>query len=506
MKPVLTAAEMREVDARAEALGMPGIVLMENAGCRVVELIAREFSPLSKQRIVVICGKGNNGGDGLVIARQLFTRFRPKSLDVVLTAEPEELRGDAAANLAMLRACGCAFVREIEPAMRCASLVVDALLGTGLEGPARGKALEVIRRMNTEFPLAKVVAVDLPSGIGSDSGELAGEFVRADYTVTFTAWKVAHIVSPACNAMGAMSLAAIGSPDGLMKDCRLRVAGREDFRRLFLPRPKDSNKGSFGHVLVVAGSRGRTGAAAMCGMSVLRAGAGLATVATAESALAQVASYAPEIMTDSLRETATGGIDDQEIPTGKKNVVAIGPGVGTEAPTVELVRRMFRECAVPMVVDADALNALAGTDWRGGEHFRVLTPHPGEMARLTGKSIADVQGDRVGCASTLARDRNIVLVLKGEKTLIALPGGRVWVNPTGSPSMATGGSGDVLTGLTAGMLAQFPKEPELAVAAAVFLHGRSGELGALELTEQAFLATDLLKFLPAAIHDLYHGE
>ena len=504
MRPVLTAAEMRAVDSATTELGIPGIVLMENAAHRVMEVIEKWFAPLDEQRIVVICGKGNNGGDGLAIARQLHTRYRPKSLDVVLAADPDELRGDAATNLAMLRACGCAFSREISERMGTASLVIDALLGTGLDGPVRGAALETIRRMNTAFPLAKVAAVDLPSGIGSDSGRLTGEYVRADFTVTFTAWKMAHVMAPACGAMGAMSLGAIGSPEHLMESCRLRVTGPEDFRPLFVPRPRDSNKGNFGHALVVAGSRGRTGAAAMCGLAVLRAGAGLATVATAESALAQIAGYAPELMTDALLETAGGGIADQEIETGKKSVVAIGPGLGTESPTVELVRRMFRECPVPMVVDADALNALAGTDWRGGGHLRVLTPHPGEMARLTGETISEVQGDRLGCARGLARERQAVVVLKGERTLIALPDGRVWVNTTGSPAMATGGTGDVLTGMITGMLAQFPKTPELAVAAAVYLHGRAGELGGAKLTEQAFLASDLLRFLPDAIHDLYN--
>jgi hydroxyethylthiazole kinase-like uncharacterized protein yjeF len=504
MKPVLTAAEMRGVDAATIELGISGIVLMENAAHRVVELLEREFAPLSEQRIVVICGKGNNGGDGLAIARQIYTRFRPKSLDVVLAADPATLHGDAAVNLRMLQACGCPFSREITPPMHCASLVIDALLGTGLDGPARGSALETIRRINSEFPLAKVVAVDLPSGIGSDSGQLAGEFVRVDFTVTFTAWKVAHVLSPACYAMGRASVGAIGSPDHLMQNRLLRVTEREDFRPLFLPRPKDSNKGSFGHVLVIAGSRGRTGAAAMCGTAVLRAGAGLATVATAESALPQIASYAPELMTDALRETLTGAIEDQEIPLSKKSVVAIGPGLGTEATTVDLVRRLFRDCPVPMVVDADALNALAGTDWHAGSHVRVLTPHPGEMSRLVGKSIAEVQADRVNCATELSHSRNSIIVLKGERTLIALPDGRVWINPTGSPAMATGGSGDILTGLVAGMLAQFAKTPELAVAAAVYLHGRAGEFGADRFTEQSLLAADLLALLPDAIHDLYY--
>ena len=504
MQPLLTAAEMKAVDAATIELGMPGIILMENAAQRVVEVLEREFAPLGEQRIVVICGKGNNGGDGLAIARQLYTRFNPKSLDVVLSADEGELRGDAALNLAMLRACGCPWSRSISAKMSSASLVVDALLGTGLNGQARGEALDTIRFMNTEFPLAKVAAVDLPSGMGSDSGQISGEYVRADFTVTFTAWKLAHALSPACYAMGKMTLGAIGSPEPLMSKCRLLLSGRGDFQRLFLPRPKDSNKGSYGHVLVVAGSRGRTGAAAMCGTAVLRAGAGLATVATAESALPQIAGYLPELMTDALRETASGAIEDQDIPVGKKSVVAIGPGLGTERPTVALVRRMFQECTVPMVVDADALNALAGTDWRGNSAFRVLTPHPGEMARLMNQSIAEVQANRVECARVTAEERNVVLVLKGDRTLIALPDGQVWVNPTGSPAMATGGSGDVLTGLIAGMLAQLPKEPELAVAAAVYLHGRAGELGAIKLTEQAFLAADLLTFLPDAIHDLYH--
>jgi NAD(P)H-hydrate epimerase len=500
MKPVLTAAEMREVDAKTVELGFPGILLMENAAHRVVEFLEREFSPLSEQRIVVVCGRGNNGGDGLAIARQLHTRFRPESLDVVmdLSRDPE---GDAAVNWKILP---CAHWSGIQPHMRHATLVIDALLGTGLKGPVREEALETIRRMNAEFALAKVVAVDLPSGIGSDSGALTGEFVRADFTVTFTAWKVAHVLSPACYAMGRMNLEPIGSPAELMADCRLQVTGREDFQRMFAPRPKDSNKGNYGHVLVVAGSRGRTGAAAMCGMAALRAGAGLCTVATAESALVPIAGYAPELMTDPLRETAGGAIADQEIELGKKSVMAIGPGLGTESGTVALVRRTFRDCKVPLVVDADALNALAGSDWRGHEAFRVLTPHPGEMARLTGKSIPEIQSDRLGCARALAKERNVVVVLKGDRTLIAMPDGRVWVNPTGSPAMATGGSGDVLTGMIAGMLAQFPQEPELAVAAAVYLHGRAGELGAAALTEQAFVAGDLLRFLPDAIHDLHH--
>ncbi len=495
MRPVLTAKEMGEVDRKTAELGIPGIVLMENAGMRVVEMLERRFVPLQEQRVVIICGKGNNGGDGLVVARQLFTRFRLKTLDVVLTANPEELHGDAALNFKMLRACGCPYTRELAAHMSNASVIVDAVLGTGLEGPARGPALDAIRQINGSFPLAKVVAVDIPSGLPHTNGE----FVRADYTVTFTALKVTHALSPDCNLMGRIELCAIGSPSNLYNGSRLAEVEPADFAHLLAPRPLNSNKGMYGHILVVAGSRGKSGAAYMAGIAALRAGTGLVTVATAKSALDLVAVRAPELMTDPLEETATGGITDQQISLGKKTLLAMGPGLGSEESTIKLVRRLFQEIQAPMVVDADALNALAGSDWHGGSHLRVLTPHPGEMGSLTGKTVSDVQKDRVETARELATNRHVIVVLKGDRTLIAFPDGRVWINPTGSPSMATGGSGDILTGIVAGFLAQFPKEPELAIAAAVYLHGLAGQFGAVELTEQAFLAMDILTYLPKAI-------
>jgi hydroxyethylthiazole kinase-like uncharacterized protein yjeF len=493
---VLTAAEMREVDRRTIALGIPGIVLMENAGHRVIEFLQEKFAPLSAHRIVVFCGKGNNGGDGLVVARQLYTRFRPRSLDVVVAAEPEEMQGDAAANLAMLRACGCPFMHDATPAMAGATLIVDALLGTGVKGPASGRMLDFIRRINTDYPVAKVVAVDIPSGLASDSPAIEGEYVRAQYTVTFTALKVAQTMPPACDAMGDVRVCAIGSPAEVFPPSGLKLVTRDDIRHLFAHRARDANKGSFGHALIIAGAPGHSGAAAMCGIATLRAGAGLVTVAAPAPALPLIASYAPELMTAAL--------DPDHLPLTRKTVLAIGPGLGTEPETVELVRRLFHESPLPMVVDADALNALAGSDWRGNGHLRVLTPHPGEMSRLTGKSIAEIQANRVDTARALARERAVVLILKGQRTLIAFPDGKVWINPTGTPAMATGGSGDILTGLITGLLAQFANEPNLAIAAAVYLHGLAGELGAAVLTEQCLIATDLLRFLPDAIHACTH--
>jgi NAD(P)H-hydrate epimerase len=499
---VLTAAQMREVDRRTIEMGIPGLVLMENAGHRVVELLARKFAPLAAHRIAILCGKGNNGGDGMVVARQLFTRFEARALHVVLLAAPEDLKGDAAQNYRMLQVCGCPVAREIPAEARLTTIVIDALLGTGISGPASGAMLDAIREINRGFPLAKVVAVDIPSGMPSDTGQALGEQARADYTVTFTAPKPAQTLAPNCNAVGELCVAAIGSPPQLYDaddSIWLSLVQPAMFGRLLAPRPRDGNKGTFGHVLAIAGSRGKTGAAAMCGMAALRAGAGLVTVASEESAIPVIAGHAAELMTEPLSSGRLFATIEKIAV--KKDVIAIGPGLGADPETVAMVRRAFAEFPQPMVVDADALNALAGTEWTGGGKLRVLTPHPGEMGRLCGKATAEIVADRVSAARGLATARQVVVVLKGERTLIAFADGRVWINPTGTPAMGTGGTGDILTGLIAGLLGQFPKDPDLAVAAAVYLHGLCGELGAAALTEKCLNATDLLRYLPAALEE-----
>ncbi len=499
---ILSAAQMREVDRRTTERGIPGIVLMENAGSRVVEFLAERCAPVSSERIVVLCGKGNNGGDGMVVARQLFTRFQPRSLDVVLLAAPEELQGDAAANYRMLEACGCPVAREIPAGARNATLVVDALLGTGVHGPATGRMLEGIREINNGFPLAKVVAVDIPSGMASDTPEPVGEQARADYTVTFTAPKVAQALPPNCDRVGELAVRAIGSPPGLYENddsCFLSLTEPGMFRALLAPRPRAGHKGTFGHVLVVAGSRGKTGAAALTGLGALRAGAGLVTVASARSAIAEIAAHAPELMTEPLAETPHGSIAFhagwEKVAAGK-TVIAMGPGLGRDPGTAELATSAMAAFERPMVIDADALVAQEPAPTG---RIRVLTPHPGEMARLTGKTTAQIQSDRVGAARAFATGHGVTLVLKGERTVIAFADGRVWVNPTGTPALGTGGSGDVLTGLIAGLLAQFPKQADQAVAAAVYLHGLAGEVGARALGEKCLIATDILQYLPEAV-------
>jgi NAD(P)H-hydrate epimerase len=451
-------------------LGISGPILMENAGCRVVELIAEKFAPLSEHRIVVLCGKGNNGGDGLVAARQLTTRFSPHSVHVV-RVDPAD---------------------EITPEMRLATIVIDALLGTGLEGSARGRPLELIHEINTGFPLAKVVAVDIPSGMPSDSGRSEGEVARADYTVTFTALKVAHAMPPNCDRMGEIRVGQIGSPAYLYEAVKLNATDPGEFRHLLQPRPKDSNKGNYGHVLAVGGAPGKVGAVEMAGLSALRAGAGLVTVASSAPTLRTL-----ELMTEALPYT----YEALEKAAARKTVLAIGPGLGSDPQLVNLVRQSMADSEQPLVVDADGLNALAGSDWNAGARLRVLTPHPGEMSRLCGKPISEVQSDRLGTARSLAESRGAVVVLKGHRTVIAFPDGRAWINPPGSPAMATGGTGDILTGLVAGMLAQFPRQHEAAILAAVYLHGLSGEIGAAAIGEQCLIATDLLTYLPEAMRN-----
>ena len=472
---VLTAEQMRKVDEGTIAEGVPGLALMENAAHRIAEVLAREFEPLAAQNIVILCGKGNNGGDGFALARILKDRGVQR-VRVILAAPPEEYQGDAAVNLSRLSEAGIYPTLEIPQKLRErreVTVVVDALLGTGLRGPASGRALELIQATR-EFPLAGIVAVDLPSGLGG-----GGECVRANLTVTFTCPKVEHYLAEGSEeAVGRLEIAQIGTPPWLIPE-GLEVSEPGDFAHLFQPRKRDSHKGDFGHVLVVGGAPGKTGAAAMAGLAALRMGAGLVTVACSDASR-----LAPELMSQPL----------EHIDLTRKSVLAVGPGLGVNR---ELVRGLL-ESESPIVVDADGLNSLAGTDFRGRGARTVLTPHPGEMERLVGHEVSD----RLTTAREFAQARNVCLVLKGHRTLIAFPNGRVWINATGSPAMATGGTGDILTGMIAGLIGQFPGEIEVAVRAAVWLHGRSGELGAAELTEQCLIATDLLHYLPKAIREI----
>jgi hydroxyethylthiazole kinase-like uncharacterized protein yjeF len=505
---ILTAAEMREVDERTIARGIPGIVLMETAGSSVADFLKRKFSPLRAQSIVVFCGKGNNGGDGFVVARHLFQQKFFEQLTVIEAFPREQLTGDAVLVRTMLEASGCPVLGDVPEIAYHATIVVDALLGTGVRGPASGRILELIRIINDKFPNAAKVSVDFPSGFPTDDTVPSGEYVRANYTVTFTAFKRSQVLSPSYEAMGEIEVCPIGTPDELCEadpKYNLRLSTRRDFAQIFTPRPRNSNKGMYGHVLVVGGSVGKSGAPAMTGLAALRSGAGLVTVASAREAIASIAAASPDLMTEFLPQTESGRIGTAAVTRVEellqhKTVLALGPGLGTDDETVQLVRRLYAAVEIPAVIDADALNAMAGQNLQT-HRVRILTPHPGEMGRLFKKSVKEIQAARLDAAQSLAKRSGATIVLKGDRTLIAFPDGEAWVNPTGSPAMATGGTGDILTGMIAGLVAQHTENWKRAVIAAVWLHGRAGEIGGQDIGEQALIATDLLRYLPEAIRE-----
>ena len=500
---------MREIDrVTTEKFGVPSLTLMENAGTAVAQFILENFR--GADRIAVVCGKGNNGGDGFVVARRLHRAGRV--VEVLLLAAPSELKGDAATMFERLpvRAIVVQTTQELQAessrSLGNCDLLVDAILGTGFKPPVKGLYSGAIAAINSgSMP---VVAVDIPSGADSDAmtPQTGAGIARADAIVTFTAPRPAHIFGEL--TLGRVIVAPIGSPDAAIESkLKLEVTTAHDLEALLAPRPMDSNKGMYGHALIVGGSLGKSGAAAMAGMAVLRAGAGLVTVATAKSALPNVAGFAAELMTEPLAETDTGGISAASVKGGKlqqlastMTVVAIGPGIGRHPDTVEFVHEAVRTLKCPLVIDADGLNAFAGRTelLDGSKRALVLTPHPGEMGRLAGISTNAVQADRLNVARSFAREHRLVLVLKGNLTIIALPDGTAWVNPTGNPGMATGGTGDILTGTTAGIFAQMPNDAARATIAAVYLHGLAGDVATEAMGEHSLVATDLLTALPEA--------
>jgi ADP-dependent NAD(P)H-hydrate dehydratase / NAD(P)H-hydrate epimerase len=384
-----------------------------------------------------------------------------------------------------------------------ADLYLDAILGTGFKPPVSGLYAEAIEIVNQSA--ARVIAVDIPSGADADAmAPQQGTIACADSIVTFTAPRPAHVFS--LLTTGSTYVAPIGSPEeAIVSSLHLNVITAHDFAPLIEPRRPDSNKGLYGHVLVIGGSVGKAGAAAMAGISALRAGAGLSTVATAKSALSSVAGFYPELMTEPLPETDGGtiatsaGVRIEEL-VKTMSVAAIGPGISRDPHTATLVRSLVASHKLPMVVDADGLNAFQGHtgELNGKDRTLVITPHPGEMARLAGCSTADVQKDRLAVARSFAREHELIVVLKGHRTLVVQPDGEAWVNTTGNPGMSTGGTGDILTGMVAAMIAQNPKNVTLAVCAAVHLHGLAGDLMLENVGEHSMIATDLLRGVPEA--------
>ncbi len=512
---ILNASQMREADRRTiDGIGIPARVLMENAGRQVASAIEQAFDDLALMRVSILCGRGNNGGDGFVVARVLLERG--VDVHVYLLGTGAALTGDAKANHDVLLALGVGLV-EIPDAATwellgstalAADLIVDALFGTGLRGPLEGLAETVVADLNASH--RAVVAVDLPSGLSADHANVEGAAVEATMTIALGAPKLPLILPPAELLAGSVLVADIGIPSRVIDDIdgpRVEMMTRVSMAGLIVPRRADSHKGTYGRVLIVAGSIGRTGAAVLAAKAALRAGAGLVTVAVPRSCQPLVAAGGAEFMTLPLAETAEGTVAAEaltQVLAFRADVIAAGPGLGGGAEVAAFVHGLVQRSGVPLVLDADALNAFIDrADLLVGREDVpiVITPHPGEMARLLGTSVERVQRDRLDVALDFAASHRVHVVLKGHRTIVAEPEGRAGVNMTGNPGMATAGSGDVLTGMIAAWYGQV-RDAARAARIAVYLHGAAGDLAQNDRGQTALIAGDIIAQLGDAVQEL----
>jgi NAD(P)H-hydrate epimerase len=510
---ILNAAQMREADRfTIEEIGIPSLVLMENAGRQVVAAMEAAFESRLNGRVAVLCGRGNNGGDGFVVARTLLQRGIDASVFVI--GALAEVRGDAKTNLDILGRLGVTVVEindeqswelHFSEISQC-TLIVDAMFGTGLKAALGGMLETIVADVNASS--IPIVSIDVPSGLSADTPHLIGDCIDASMTVTLGAPKLPLVLPPGEEHAGDVVIADIGIPHDVIASVEgqhIELLTPEQLRTVVEPRAADSHKGDFGRVTVVAGSRGKTGAAHLAAIAAIRSGAGLVTVATPCSVLPVVASMAPEYMTEPLAESAEGIISSESIDRLLElnhDVIACGPGLGRAPAVGEFVKSLLDHAAVPLVLDADAISVLADDPGRlvgREERDVVITPHPGEMARLIGSSIEEVQANRIDVATDFATTHRVYVVLKGHRTIIATPEGHVYINPTGNPGMATGGTGDVLTGMIAAWLAQL-LDAEAACRLAVFLHGAAGDLAEAAEGQVAMTATDVIAHLGDALN------
>lgn len=513
---LVTAEQMRNLDSTAiNELGIPGIVLMENSGRGTVEIVNRQFGSLAGKVVSIFVGPGNNGGDGLVMARFLHQeRSRPQ---VFLLVDPDKLQGDASTNLAVVRKLPIPvyplqsdddFINAEEHLVR-SRIVVDAIFGTGLKREVSGFFAKAIRRINSFT--CPVVSVDIPSGLDSDTGQPLGICVQADLTATYGLAKPGQVVYPGVQYTGILEVVDIGIPPEMVQraDIRLELLDKRDVSQWVPQRQAADHKGVFGHLLVLAGSAGKTGAAILAGQGALRSGTGLVTFCVPQQLNTIFETAMLEAMTIPLPKSLHGrlSIEDHDLieqAVYGKQAIIVGPGIGVEEETAELAAKLYQEVLLPMVVDADGLNILAAhkgiINSPGGP--RILTPHPGEMARLLDATAKDVQEDRLQSASLLAKENNVYVVLKGAGTVIADPDGHIAINPTGNPGMAAGGMGDVLSGIIGGLLAQ-GLSPWQAACLAVYAHGLAGDILAEETgVGFGYLAAELANRLPLAFNEL----
>lgn len=503
---IVTRKTAREIDRRTiEEFGVPSMVLMENAGRAVARVVMDEYP--SAEKIAVVCGGGNNAGDGFVAARHLTSAG--KNASVYLAEKRRKYKGDSKTNLEALFTAGTN-VRELEgrlPRAKDADVIVDAVFGTGLDRDVSGFYEKLVKFMNGSGK--PVVSADLPSGLDSDTGKPLGAAVRADVTVTFAHAKLGMCLHPGVGLSGKIYVANITTPGDLERDVRHELVTFGECAELIGKRDPDSHKGTFGHLLVLAGSPGKSGAAVLCADAALRSGSGLVTLGVPRSVAHAVEEKTTEVMSVSLADSEDGTFGEQageeaikHLENGK-TAIAVGPGISTSRGAGELVRTLVSECAVPMVFDADALNVISQDPGilTKAKAPVIVTPHPGEMARLCGSDTKRVQDDRVGTAAGFSEKYGCHTILKGARTVTATAEGKVFINPTGNPGMASGGTGDVLTGVVAGLVAQGYDCAEACVLG-VFLHGHAADLVLEETGTFGFTASEISDKLPASVNSV----
>jgi NAD(P)H-hydrate epimerase len=511
--------EMREMDRLTiQDLGVPGAVLMENAARGATRIFMDHFEPSKDARVVILCGGGNNGGDGYVMAR--YIQEAGVAVTVIVLSELRRISGDARINLDVLQRMGLEIIEvpnvkkwaKGRRKMRACDMIIDGILGTGLNSAVRGIYRKVIEEVNAlEKP---VMSIDIPSGLNADTGQVMGVAIKADLTVTFGFPKIGQLVFPGVEVVGRLVRVDIGIPEFIGRQIpeSARMTEPDDFHLLFGTERQDIHKGSRGHLLVLAGSTGKTGAATLTALGALRTGAGLVTLGLPKTLNSILEGKLTEAMTVPLPETPEGSLSlkaEEKIDRlmEGKTALALGPGLSTHPETTALVRNIVKTCRLPMVIDADGLNALTEDrsvlgDLKGET---ILTPHPGEMGRLTGLEISDIQDDRVGTAHQFVEEHGCYLILKGARTLIAEPRGIIYVNPTGNPALSSGGSGDVLTGLLGGFLARQCPMKEAGIGAA-YLHGLAADYLSEDIGQTGVLAGELLNVFPELMYSLSLGE
>lgn len=511
---VATAEEMQELDRKAiETYRIPGIVLMENAGRGAADVISNSFPEIHKKKIAIIAGKGNNGGDGFVIARYLLNQG--VYVRVYLLTDPKGLRGDAETNFSIFHRMKGEVISvpsskdyiKVKKDLEKFDILVDGIFGTGLDAEVRGYYREVIDHLNTlQRP---IVAIDIPSGLDANTGKPLGTAIRASLTITFGLPKIGHLIPPGLDFVGKkVKVIDIGIPKKLVEEEKIPtyLLEKEKIQKcLSIPRNPDTHKGDYGNLLVIAGSVGKTGAAVMACQAALRMGAGLVTLAIPKSLNAILEMKLTEVMTEPLPETPKQTLSLRAFSAivrlcENKRAVIIGPGLGTLKETQSLILKLIRTLDLPIILDADGLTALATQPKTLPIKNRslILTPHPGEMARLIRSQVKEVLEDRVGLSRNFSQSQHVHLILKGHPTLITTPKGEVYINPTGNPGMASGGTGDVLTGMIGGLVCQgFDILSSLQIA--VYLHGMAGDEGAQEMGEKSLIATDIIEKIPTLL-------